>query len=206
MQLITSASRKVCVQTWNWCSQHTYWMPVCTHKVRHCSSMSLQLPWAVAFIAQGIRGDVNKVVDCGEMTLLAKTKGKKANMGKGQKEERSQRWQSSDQQPHRTDATCEKILKLHSRFFLILTCEVLLLFAPLIHCLYFKRYNSYHKKQARTFGQDIRQDKTRGRDEEVCSWGWIECTSESRESDDRSGLPIGLVSVNNLHISTDSFK
>lgn len=41
--------------------------------------MSLQLPWAVAFIAEGIGRDVNKVVDCSEITLLAKTKGKEAN-------------------------------------------------------------------------------------------------------------------------------
>lgn len=35
----------------------------------------------------------------------------------------------------------------------------------------------------------------------------MECISESRgENDDRSGMPMGLVSVNNLHISVDSFK
>lgn len=39
--------------------------------------VSLRLPWAVAFIAQGIGGDVNKVVDGGEITLLEKNKVRK---------------------------------------------------------------------------------------------------------------------------------
>lgn len=47
--------------------------------------MSLQLPWAVAFIAEGIGRDVNKVVGWGEITSLAKTKGKEANMERGQR-------------------------------------------------------------------------------------------------------------------------
>lgn len=29
---------------------------------------------------------------------------------------------------------------------------------------------------------------------------------EQRKNDGRSGMPMGLVSVNNLHISVDSFK
>lgn len=41
---------------------------------------SLQLPWAVAFIAEGIRGDVNKAVGWGEITFLAKTKVKATTM------------------------------------------------------------------------------------------------------------------------------
>lgn len=37
---------------------------------------------------------------------------------------------------------------------------------------------------------------------------WMEGVSEKLqgENDDRSGKPMGLVSVNNLHISVDSFK
>ena len=49
--------------------------------------MSLQLPWAVAFIAEGIGRDVNKVVGWHEITLLAKTKGKEANTERGKTKE-----------------------------------------------------------------------------------------------------------------------
>lgn len=62
------------------------------------------------------------------------------------------------------------------------------------------------KKQARARLSDEIWDRVGGRDGE----GWGEMDGpyfrEQRESDGRSGLPMGLVSVNNLHINVDSFK
>lgn len=49
--------------------------------------MSLHLPWAVAFTAERIERGVNKVVGRGEITFLAKTKGKEANTERGKRVE-----------------------------------------------------------------------------------------------------------------------
>ena len=84
--------RHLCTSQQCACADFFFWI-FTTHTGAHkrvqsevpLEHVSLQLPWAVAFIAAGIGGDVNKVVGGGEMTLLAKTIGKEASVEGGQR-------------------------------------------------------------------------------------------------------------------------
>lgn len=90
---------------------------------------SLQLPWAVAFIAAGIGGDVNKVVGGGEMTLLAKTIGKEASVEGGQKTREAR----GDSQPINTHS-CQMPHVKEEKLYLYFPISFKY-FAQRIHCL-----------------------------------------------------------------------